>query len=63
MRCVSQWSLKQENAWTGWIVELTLSLREKTYFVLIVCMLNERIDESWDTGRPTFTKRRAKKKF
>ena len=44
MRCVSQWSLKQEDAWTGWIVEVTLSLREKTYFVRIVCMLNERID-------------------
>lgn len=41
---------------------VTLSLREKTFFVRIVCMLNESIDDLfWDTGRATSTKRREKR--
>lgn len=60
--CVSQWSLKQEDAWTGWMV-VTLSLREKTSFVRIVCMLNESIDDLLGHRSRDFHEEKSKKEI
>lgn len=64
MRCLSQWSLKQEDAWTGWVVVgVTLSLRRKAFFVRIVCMWNETIDDLLGHRSRDFHEEKSKKEI